>query len=696
MLRASGAIGLFVCPIPQPPLELSIMVSATSDNIALNNIALNNLALNTTLPQANSASLFSDPLGTQPPRALAFIDTRLADYQILAQSVQPGTAVYTLNTEQNALSQITQVLAGYQDLTQVAIFSHGSAGAMQLGDLTLAASDLGFYSEDLRNWAKAFAADASLALYGCDVAAGEVGAAFVNQLHDWIGVNVAASTDLTGSAALNGNWTLEYSTNGTVVNAVTQWAAGYDHVLATFAVTNTLDSGAGSLRDAVAAANALTTEANEIVFQLAGDTPQTITLTSGQLTITGGELTIQGPSADWLTISGNHSSRVFQINPAATVTLAQLTVANGQITTTASDNVGGGGILNNGTLNLHNSTVTNNIARAADGYNLSRGGGIANMGTLQVLNSQITNNQVIASSSAFGGGIYNGIAGLLTVDNSLVADNQAIGQPVVPQTSGFNYSYYRFDGGKGGGIYQVPGPSVSAAPLISITNSRFTGNSAFFGGGFYGENANITNCSFTDNTVIWNGAVTPGVGIPSGAAIYVSPNLVSAVVTVTNSEFSGNDIMVPARVGTVSSPSRVLFRGTLVVSNSQFSDGGIVNTGSTTINNSRFVGNDVGLLNTIDNGTGMVTFVSGTATVTNSQFIANTVGIRAGARLTVNSSQFANNQEASILREEIIAFITAFITVERSQFIGKGIIDAPRRVYPFPPLTLTDNQFIDG
>ena len=76
---------------------------------------------------------------------------------------------------------------------------------------------------------------------------------------------------------------------------------------ANYVVSNTDDSGRGSLRAAILLANDAPASADTIdLTGVAG----TITLTTGQLEITDA-LTITGPGADLLTLSGNDASRIF-------------------------------------------------------------------------------------------------------------------------------------------------------------------------------------------------------------------------------------------------------------------------------------------------------------------------------------------------------------------------------------------------
>ena len=75
----------------------------------------------------------------------------------------------------------------------------------------------------------------------------------------------------------------------------------------TITVTNTNDSGPGSLRQALADAN----DGDTIDFAVTG----TIGLTSGELLVNKG-ITISGPGADNLAVDSNANSRVFYVGPA--------------------------------------------------------------------------------------------------------------------------------------------------------------------------------------------------------------------------------------------------------------------------------------------------------------------------------------------------------------------------------------------
>src|SRR6516165_4079112 len=118
---------------------------------------------------------------------------------------------------------------------------------------------------------------------------------------------------------------------------------------ATITVTNTNDSGAGSLRQAIADAN----DGDTIDFGVTG----IISLTTGELLVDK-SVTINGPASDNVTVDGNHATGVFHVSRVSvnsvTVTISDLTIANG-----ASDY--GGGIRNDhADLTLSDCTVSGN------------------------------------------------------------------------------------------------------------------------------------------------------------------------------------------------------------------------------------------------------------------------------------------------------------------------------------------------
>jgi hypothetical protein len=80
-------------------------------------------------------------------------------------------------------------------------------------------------------------------------------------------------------------------------------------LLSTFHVLNLADSGAGSLRAAVVAAES---NPGADLIRFANRLNGTITLTTGELLIST-DLTIQGLGANRLTVSGDAASRIFNV-----------------------------------------------------------------------------------------------------------------------------------------------------------------------------------------------------------------------------------------------------------------------------------------------------------------------------------------------------------------------------------------------
>ncbi|MCP4390693.1 MAG: DUF4347 domain-containing protein, partial [Gammaproteobacteria bacterium] len=153
----------------------------------------------------------------QPQRTeLVLVDTATDNYQQLVDDLlnqaddSRHLEVVLLDSERNGIDQISETLLAYQDLDAVHLISHGSDGAVNIGNTTLNAETLDHNSIEIGAWSEAFSNQGDLLIYGCNLAASEAGQSFVNTLAQLTGADVAASDDLTGHESLGGDWELEY------------------------------------------------------------------------------------------------------------------------------------------------------------------------------------------------------------------------------------------------------------------------------------------------------------------------------------------------------------------------------------------------------------------------------------------------------------------------------------------------------
>lgn len=171
---------------------------------------------------------------------------------------------------------------------------------------------------------------------------------------------------------------------------------------AVFTVTSSADSGAGSLRDAIAGANG-NSEAD--LIQLRGDL--TIVLQS-QLEVTS-DVTIIGNGWERSVLDGGGSTRVLMISSEGSLVLDGVMVRNGAV----SSSEDGGGIHAAGPVTVMNTRLEGN--QAGYGGALYAGWGVP----VHVLGSTIAQNQLAGVNN--GAGIYS--RGPLVVDRSEVVEN---------------------------------------------------------------------------------------------------------------------------------------------------------------------------------------------------------------------------------------------------------------------------------
>ncbi|MEM8723512.1 MAG: DUF4347 domain-containing protein [Cyanobacteria bacterium P01_G01_bin.39] len=140
---------------------------------------------------------------------LLFIDSKVAEYQTLINNLTELTEVIILDEQRDGILQITESLQEYDNLAAIHIASHGDVGQLSLGNSKLNQDNLNYYRDSLISWSGSMTGNADILLYGCNVAGDPTGREFVESLSQYTQADILASTDLTGSADLGGDWDLE-------------------------------------------------------------------------------------------------------------------------------------------------------------------------------------------------------------------------------------------------------------------------------------------------------------------------------------------------------------------------------------------------------------------------------------------------------------------------------------------------------
>jgi CSLREA domain-containing protein len=312
----------------------------------------------------------------------------------------------------------------------------------------------------------------------------------------------------------------------------------------TFVVTNTNDSGAGSLRQAIADAND-EGQFDFIRFNIPTSDPgydastqvYSINLTSGELAITS-LMSIDGGNARIAIgrAAGASPFRLFNIS-ANGVTLANLFLRNGASMGAPSQPGLGGAVFNSGGLTLLNCAFSGNTATGGAGVpqlfqglpgGEGLGGAVCNDGTLVMTNCTFSGNTAQGGAGGFGfsangisgrggnggngrGGALFSNQGPVTITNCTFARNTALGSAP-----------------GGGDTAGAPGSGIGGAARFdsgqtTLYNSFFSGNTAAFdpaySGTAGGDGDFIVGTTNLDDTLRYNGGPTPTVALLAGSPL---------------------------------------------------------------------------------------------------------------------------------------------------------------------------------
>ena len=404
---------------------------------------------------------------------LVIVDTGINNYQQLVDGIKiqgddsRQIDIAYLDTNKDGISQLNQILSNYKKLDAVHIVSHGAQGTVQLGSDLLDAGALEHHAGALAGWAGALSADADIVLYGCDVAAGEQGVAFVQRLAQLTGADIAASDDRTGSAHLGGDWDLEVTTGaieGAVVVA-TQAQTAYDGVLDittglvghwNFNANANDSSGNGRNGTLVYNASINTTSTTNIVgggkvaLDGVGDAVNLNSHTASFHALS------QGTISAWVNTSVSGFQQIFNLKDAGGQNGLSFWLFNGKLAVSITDDaasvfdVASFSTINDG--NWHHVAFTVNGSGNQlyiDGAAASRSfsaGSATSTAFFSVLNAATTTTIGAYEASGLYGNVVNGMLDDVRVYNRAltstdVSELAVLGNPSITNLSGDNLSY---------------------------------------------------------------------------------------------------------------------------------------------------------------------------------------------------------------------------------------------------------------
>lgn len=264
---------------------------------------------------------------------------------------------------------------------------------------------------------------------------------------------------------------------------------------------------------------------------------------------------------DQVTAENNQATGETSVAGGILINDGLMQLNNSSISFNSSSLQGGAIWLGSGTLYIDNSAINNNTSGQS-------GGAIFNMaGSLSIYNSSSIDNNTAMASNSLGGGIYNDIAGKLTINNTSISNNSS--------------------GQAGGGLADLSDISfVSSLDQVVLENNQVVGETSVAGGILFNDGLMLlknstlnANSSSLQGGGIWvgsgtldidNSIISSNTTGQSGGAIF---NMAGALSIFNSSSMDQNTATLPNSIG-----------------------GGIYNdeAGKLTISNTSFNGNSCG------------------------------------------------------------------------------------------------------
>ncbi len=580
---------------------------------------------------------------------LIFIDirseTNKATLQSLLASEHPQAIVYVIDPTEDGIETLSGVIASYDSVSSIHFLAHGDNQGLRLGTDWLDIDSVGGFASHLTSWQDSLTETADILLYGCNLTAGADGLQLIEELANYTGADIAASSDKTGHEDLNGDWDLE-STTGKIetrslgTSSIQQDWVGSLELISVSTADDVVDGDISSiaalklapgtdneisLREAVIAANN-TPGADEIElpvglyhFDAITDPSNEDNALRGDLDIRD-DLTIIGANAATTEINAQLNDRLFDVF-GVDLTLQNLKLKAGEV------NEEGGAIR----VFAGTTTLDNVILEANQAKNASGGGVYVQDGTLIINNSTLLSNR----ADIDGGGVAGSFNTTVVINNSTLQDNDAErdGGGVAGTSSATveinNSILFENDADRDGG-----GVAGTSSATVTINNSTLYDNDAVSAGGGVAGTSSAT-VVINNTTLYGNGADGDGAGVGGTSNANIEIN--NSIIHTNSADGDGGGISLE-NTGTVT------LSGNHIYGNDALTGGGLISQGgaSLDISATTFEANDA------NDGGGA--YIDGDANIDSTTFSANTTnqdaaGLQiAGGTVDISHSTFTQNE----------------------------------------------------
>lgn len=146
----------------------------------------------------------------QDVKELVVLDEAMANKKLIIKCLKDNMELIILKEGEDQIEKLTSSIKKYKSLEAIHLLVCGKDGVIMFEDSPLQSSTIGKYMNELSEWKDSFTENGDLLIYTCNLAGSNSGRLVIRQLSAYTGLDVAASTNMTGNLGNEGDWDLEF------------------------------------------------------------------------------------------------------------------------------------------------------------------------------------------------------------------------------------------------------------------------------------------------------------------------------------------------------------------------------------------------------------------------------------------------------------------------------------------------------